>query len=34
MNTISTTDLKSDNAALAQNSLFGFVFHRFCSFDK
>jgi hypothetical protein len=34
MNTISTIDSKSDNAALAQNSLFGFVFYRFCPFDK
>jgi hypothetical protein len=33
MNTISTIDSKSDNAALAQNSLFGFV-SIFCPFDK
>jgi FSR family fosmidomycin resistance protein-like MFS transporter len=29
MNTISTIDSKSDNAALAKNSLFGFVFYAF-----
>jgi FSR family fosmidomycin resistance protein-like MFS transporter len=29
MNTISTIDSKSDNAVLAQKTLFGFVFYRF-----
>jgi hypothetical protein len=33
MNTISTIDSKSDNAALAKK-LFILVFYRFCPFDK
>jgi hypothetical protein len=34
MNTISNTDLKADNPAVAQNHLFSFVLYCFCSFDK